>query len=1337
MRTAHIRHYNLIMSAFFIIALLTALAIMPDNVIPAGIAGAASPESDSKPPRAYVCDPYNNSVSVIDISTRDVIATVSVKDFPAYAAISPAGDRVYVANAGVDVISVIDTWSNEVISTVKVERSPISIAVSPDGTRVFVAYSSSNNISVIDTRTLKTEYVIRTDDECQIISISPDGKRLYAIGQDPYGNSSISIINAGEGKASIRMVVNALIQAAVVSPDNGRLYISCKKNDNTCRILALDTQSFEVVMSIEVDEPPMHMAISHDGRLMYAACYENNSVMAIDTVSGKILAVAATDGHPGSISISPEADSIYVTCQDNDGVCVIDTDRLSIVDTIATGSGPCSVAITPGDIRSPVTASRAPLAYVCDSIKGKIFVIDTNNDTVRTVINIRDGPECVSLDPAGKKAYVATGDDRIMVLDTSSGTVTGTIPLSKRIWDIRAGNGRIYGLDSANGSVLAIDVHEGKEIASVKVGERFIDIAISPDGTRIYALAGDQTPEKCMITVLNASTQTMMAQVPAGTNARDIEISPDGSHVYLLNDTAGYSSVTAINTTTYGMESTIGMYEQCFRLKISPDGSRAYLTAIGRVLVAGLEEGKVTCNVRTGQYPDRIAFNPGGTRVFVTDRVSGMISVIDTGTDTLVDTVNVEGSPDNIVIGPGETVDTPPGTGYPGSEKPVPCLLYVCNYFNDSISVIDIAAGHIVNRIKTGSGPVGIAISDDGERIYVVNERSDDVYVIDNSTMSVVTAIKVGKSPHGIALSPSGSHLYTANTFSNDVSVIDTGTNKVVDTIKVGHILPYCIAVSPGGRRVYVAGQIGDSISVINAITGRVTGEIDMGSRTTDLTFSPDGSMVYAAHGSNNTNSKVSAIDTKTNRVKANVNVSDIPSGIAISPDGSTMYVPIGDRGTITVIDAKTMTIRSTISLDSPAEAARYTLWDVAVSPDGRNIYAICGDSGKAYVIDAVSGTVIDSIDAGTNPIAIAARYIGTEASGEGGLDSKERPATRSKMKAPLVYACNYNGIAVIDTLNFTMASEIRMASIPVEVRVDRSGTRAYTVNVDASGKECVDISIIDAVTGSIIGSITPGDPVRSIAIDEHGKMVYAAGLDNLTVIDVRTGKVLSRVKLDDIMPDTVVMDMAISPDRERLYMASISRNNTGNILVADTGDLRPISVISLQALPTSIAISLDGTHAYVACYGKDGILPPGKMVIVDTVRNREVCMIDTGASPNDIAISPDGKRAYVANTGSDNVSVIDTKANVVISTIRVANPGGVEVSADGQSIYVSSALNNCISVIDTATGNVTTSINMSTGNGIWSGEMAIVNNKASAPGFDMLTVLMVLLIMLYLLKNR
>jgi YVTN family beta-propeller protein len=92
---------------------------------------------------------------------------------------------------------------------------------------------------------------------------------------------------------------------------------------------------------------------------------------------------------------------------------------------------------------------------------------------------------------------------------------------------------------------------------------------------------------------------------------------------------------------------------------------------------------------------------------------------------------------------------------------------------------------------------------------------------------------------------------------------------------------------------------------------------------------------------------------------------------------------------------------------------------------------------------------------------------------------------------------------------------------------------------------------------------------------------------------------------------------------------------------------------------------------------------------VIDTATNSAIGTIPVGAEPSGIAITPDGSRAYVSNRASNTVSVIDVAAGAVLGTpIPVgSHPEGVAISSDGSRAYV--AQQGGVAVIDTGSGTV------------------------------------------------
>ncbi len=85
-------------------------------------------------PFGYVTNLETNTVSVVDIGTNTVVATIPVGNGPVGLAVTPDGTLVYISNLEDSTVSVLSTASDTVIATIPVGVEPMGLAITPDGT---------------------------------------------------------------------------------------------------------------------------------------------------------------------------------------------------------------------------------------------------------------------------------------------------------------------------------------------------------------------------------------------------------------------------------------------------------------------------------------------------------------------------------------------------------------------------------------------------------------------------------------------------------------------------------------------------------------------------------------------------------------------------------------------------------------------------------------------------------------------------------------------------------------------------------------------------------------------------------------------------------------------------------------------------------------------------------------------------------------------------------------------------------------------------------------------------------------------------------------------------
>ena len=238
--------------------------------------------------------------------------------------------------------------------------------------------------------------------------------------------------------------------------------------------------------------------------------------------------------------------------------------------------------------------------------------------------------------------------------------------------------------------------------------------------------------------------------------------------------------------------------------------------------------------------------------------------------------------------------------------------VYVTGLANNALFVIDTATNTVIDTISLPyCDPIGVTVNPDGSRVYIASSACSKITVIDTASNTVMTSIDAGSHPFGLAVNPAGTRLYVANAYSDSVSVIDTAANAVTDTIAVGS-LPYGVAMNPDGTRLYVANGNANTVSVIDTAINSVIATVDVGPSPVGLTVNPAGTKVYVANNGGNT---VTVIDIATNAATASVTVGEGPHDIAFNLAGTRAYVVniIGGAGALSVIDSATDTVIDTI----------------------------------------------------------------------------------------------------------------------------------------------------------------------------------------------------------------------------------------------------------------------------------------------------------------------------------------------------------------------------------------------------------------------------------------
>jgi len=198
--------------------------------------------------------------------------------------------------------------------------------------------------------------------------------------------------------------------------------------------------------------------------------------------------------------------------------------------------------------------------------------------------------------------------------------------------------------------------------------------------------------------------------------------------------------------------------------------------------------------------------------------------------------------------------------------------LYVANYQNDSLSIINTATRTVTNEVvffKAGETPqeaIGempywpVVLADSSGaplKTYVTSQR--DGQVLSVSASGTYKVITVGGEPNRMALSADQQRLYVANGDLDEIEVIDTTKDVVKSRISVARpgyrykgSSPNSLALSPDGTRLYATLGGENAVAVIDVAFGQVLGRIPTGWYPSSVTVSADGKTLYVVNMKSN-----------------------------------------------------------------------------------------------------------------------------------------------------------------------------------------------------------------------------------------------------------------------------------------------------------------------------------------------------------------------------------------------------------------------------------------------------------------------------------------------------
>ena len=359
-------------------------------------------------------------------------------------------------------------------------------------------------------------------------------------------------------------------------------------------------------------------------------------------------------------------------------------------------------ASTTDDYASPLEVLLSPdgtRLYVLCEQSNEVRVLNASSFAVIKNIAVGRVPRGISLSTKGDRLFVTNSwDDTLSVIDTGTLTVVATWSVGAEpssVVENRSGK-LLFVANRISSDIAVLDAETGMEEKRLHAGRGVSYLALTPDGSRIYAthvypnilprqtgMENRITPES-EITVIDAERAIVVNHVPL-------------------------HAIAGVFHTTFSLDGRLGVTAEYHHKNLVPLAHVEHGSALTFSLALfGADVGKADpVEVPLDELehyasqPFGVAIAPDKSRIYVTCGGSEIVTVVD-----------------------------------------VPRLLRYIHAHNEPFAQDLSASSHyVVTRIPVGLNPRGLTLSRDGRRLFVANRLDDTISVIDTRLNRVVSTL--------------------------------------------------------------------------------------------------------------------------------------------------------------------------------------------------------------------------------------------------------------------------------------------------------------------------------------------------------------------------------------------------------------------------------------------------------------------------------------------------------------------------------------------------------------------------------------------------------------------
>lgn len=373
---------------------------------------------------AWVVNHISDSISVVDIAAKRVVATIDTLDTPADVVFAGVPLRAFVSCALPNTVQVFNAATRQLVTNVVIDAErPKALAVSPDGSKVYAAiFESGNGTTLVGAEFQNLLFfsnaVSRTDGPYGGLNPPPNSGSRFNPPLNPGLPTNIPPPATG----------------LIVRKSSAGRWLDDNQRDWTEFVSGTNAALTQRVPGWDLPDRDLAIIDTADYSVRYATGLMNVCMaLAVNPASGRV-GVVGTDAI-NETRFEPNLNGVFVRVKlalvDPVNLAKAVRDLNAHLDYTSPTVPPAERDKSLGDPRGIVWTSDGSRGYVAGMGSRNLIVIDAEGNRLRPLpIELGEGPCGLALDETRQRLYVFNRfSSSLSVVDTATETILDGVPL--------------------------------------------------------------------------------------------------------------------------------------------------------------------------------------------------------------------------------------------------------------------------------------------------------------------------------------------------------------------------------------------------------------------------------------------------------------------------------------------------------------------------------------------------------------------------------------------------------------------------------------------------------------------------------------------------------------------------------------------------------------------------------------------------------------------------------------------------------------------------------------------------------------------------------------------